>query len=183
LNDQKVYPPTESGTLKTWVAVGGSGASVVRAARHGLPLMLAIIGGAPMQFLPFVELYQRALREYGQPALPVGAHCPGYIAATDEQAREEAWPHYAAMQNRIGRERGWHPMTREQYERTAGPEGALFIGAPRTVAAKIVRVARGLGLSRFDLKYSLGSLPHAQLMESIRLYATEVAPAVREQLG
>jgi alkanesulfonate monooxygenase SsuD/methylene tetrahydromethanopterin reductase-like flavin-dependent oxidoreductase (luciferase family) len=155
----------------------------MRAARHGLPLMLAIIGGAPLQFRPFVELYHRALQQLGKPALPVGAHCPGYIAATDEQAREEAWPHYAAMMERIGRERGWPPMTRAQFERTAGPEGALFVGAPQTVAAKIVRVAQGLGLSRFDLKYSTGTLPHEQLLTSIRLYATEVAPAVRAQLG
>ena len=183
LTDQKVYPPTESGSLTTWVAVGGSGESVVRAARHGLPLMLAIIGGAPMQFRQHVELYHRALQHFGMPAQPVGVHCPGYVAETDERAREEAWPHYAAMQARIGRERGWSPMTREQYERTAGPDGALFIGSPETVAAKIVKVAQGLGLSRFDLKYSLGTLPHERLMESIRLYGTEVAPLVREQLG
>ena len=145
--------------------------------------MLAIIGGAPMQFLPFVELYHRALQHFGKPELPVGAHCPGYLAATDEQAREEAWPHYAAMQARIGRERGWRPMTREQYERTVGPEGALFIGSPQTVATKIVKVVRGLGLSRFDLKYSLGTLPHEQLLNSIRLYGTDVAPLVREQLN
>ena len=183
LRNQKVYPPTESGALTTWVAVGGSGESVVRAARHGLRLMLAIIGGAPMQFQGHVDLYHRALQHFGKPELPVGVHCPGYVAETDEQAREEAWPHYAAMQQRIGRERGWSPMTREQYELTAGPDGALFIGSPRTVADKILRVARGLGLSRFDLKYSLGTLPHEQLMRCIRLYGTEVAPLVREQLA
>jgi probable LLM family oxidoreductase len=182
LSDQKVYPPTESGSLRTWVAVGGSPESIVRAARHGLPLMLAIIGGAPMHFRQHVDLYHQALRHFGKPQMPVGVHCPGYVAATDEQAREEAWSHYAAMHRRIGRERGWPPITREQFEGTAGPEGALFIGSPRTVAAKIARVASGLGLSRFDLKYSLGTLPHEQLMESIRLYGTEVAPLVREQL-
>lgn len=183
LNDQSVYPPVESGLLPAWVAVGGSPESVVRTARHGLPLMLAIIGGEPLRFRPFVDLYRRALREFGMPALPVGAHCPGYIAATDEQAREEAWPHYAAMMDRIGRERGWRPLRREQFEATAGPEGALFVGSPETVATKLVKVARALDLARFDLKYSLGTLPHAQLMNSIRLYATEVAPAVRAQLG
>lgn len=182
LRDQRVYPPVESGALSAWVAVGGSMESVVRAARYGLPLMLAIIGGRPLQFRPFVELYERALQHFEQPSLPIGAHCPGYIAATDEQAREQAWPHFRAMQDRIGRERGWPPMTRAQYEAGAGPEGALFIGAPASVATKIVRVARGLRLSRFDLKYSLGTLPHEQLMTSIRLYATEVAPRVREQL-
>jgi probable LLM family oxidoreductase len=183
LTDQLVYPPTESGSLTTWVAVGGSPQSVIRAAQYGLPLMLAIIGGAPLQFRQYVDLYHEALRHFDKPTLPVGVHSPGYIAATDRQALDEAWPHYAAMQNRIGRERGWRPMTREQYERAAGPDGALFIGSPQSVAEKIVTVASGLGLSRFDLKYSLGTLPHAQLMNSIRLYASEVAPVVRDQLG
>jgi alkanesulfonate monooxygenase SsuD/methylene tetrahydromethanopterin reductase-like flavin-dependent oxidoreductase (luciferase family) len=178
-----VYPPTESGALKTWVAVGGSPESVVRAARHGLPLMLAIIGGAPAQFRPLVELYHQALRHFGKSEQPVGVHSPGYVADTDERALDEAWPHHEAMMNRIGRERGWRPITREQFERTAGPHGALFIGSPRTVATKIVNVARELGVSRFDLKYSLGTLPHEQLLNSIRLYATQVAPLVREQLS
>ena len=183
LTDQRVYPPTESGSLTTWVAVGGSPESVVRAARHGLPLMLAIIGGAPAQFRPLVDLYHRALQHFGKPELPVGVHSPGYVAATDAQALDEAWEHYAAMQGRIGQERGWRPMTRQQYEQTAGPDGALFIGSPQTVATKIVKTARELGLSRFDLKYSLGTLPHERLMHGIRLYATEVAPSVRAQLG
>jgi alkanesulfonate monooxygenase SsuD/methylene tetrahydromethanopterin reductase-like flavin-dependent oxidoreductase (luciferase family) len=183
LTDQMVYPPTESGSLTTWVAVGGSPESVVRAARHGLPLMLAILGGAPAQFRPLVELYHRALKHFEKPEQPVGVHSPGYVAATDEQALDEAWPHYAAMQARIGRERGWRPMTREQYEQAAGPDGALFIGSPQTVATKIAKAARELNLSRFDLKYSLGTLPHEQLMNSIRLYGTEVASLVREQLS
>ena len=183
LTNQTVFPPTESGSLTTWVAVGGSAESVVRAARYGLPLMLAIIGGAPVQFRQHVELYQRALQHFDKSEQPVGVHSPGYVAATDAQAREEAWPHYAAMMGRIGRERGWSPLSREQFELAAGPDGALFIGSPQTVAAKIVQVARGLGLSRFDLKYSLGTLPHEQLMDSIRRYAREVAPLVREQLG
>src|SRR4051812_26044615 len=183
LTDQMVYPPTESGSLTTWVAVGGSPESVVRAARHGLPLMLAIIRGAPAQFRPLVDLYHRALAHYDQREQPVGVHSPGYVAATDERARDEAWPHYAAMQARIGAERGWRPMTREQFERGSGPDGAIFVGSPETVAAKIVRVTRELGLSRFDLKYSLGTLPHEQLMEGIRLYGSEVAPLVRAELG
>ena len=183
LTDQAVYPPTESGSLRTWVAVGGSPESVVRAARHGLPLMLAIIGGAPAQFRPLVDLYHRALAHFGQPELPVGVHSPGYVAATDQQALDELWPHYQTIMNRIGRERGWSPSTREQFERTAGPDGALFVGSPETVATKITKVARELGLSRFDLKYSMGTLPHEQLMNSIRLYGSEVAPQVRAQLG
>jgi alkanesulfonate monooxygenase SsuD/methylene tetrahydromethanopterin reductase-like flavin-dependent oxidoreductase (luciferase family) len=183
LSDQRVYPPTASGSLPAWVAVGGSPSSVVRAARHGLPLMLAIIGGEPLRFLPLVDLYHRALREFDKAELPVGAHCPGYIADTDAQARDEAWPHYAAMHERIGRERGWTPMRREQFEAQAGPDGALFVGSPETVAAKMVRVVNGLGLSRFDLKYSLGTLPHERLLNCIRLYGTEVAPRVREAVA
>jgi probable LLM family oxidoreductase len=183
LTDQRVYPQIESGSLKTWVAVGGSPESVVRAARHGLPLMLAIIGGAPAQFRPLVDLYHRALAHYGQPAQPVGVHSPGYVAATDQQALDEVWPHYEAIMNRIGRERGWRPITRAQFEHGAGPNGALFVGSPETVATKIAKTAQELGLSRFDLKYSLGTLPHERLMESVRLYGAEVAPLVRAKLG
>jgi probable LLM family oxidoreductase len=183
LKNQAVYPPTESGSLRTWVGVGGTPESVVRAARYGLPLMLAIIGGSPLAFAPLVDLYHRALAQFGLEKQPVGAHSPGYIAATDEQARDEMWPHYAAMQARIGRERGWAPMTRAQFDRTAGPDGALFVGSPETVAAKIVAVAKGLGLSRFHLKYSAGTLPHAKMMSTIELYGTRVAPLVHAALG
>ena len=183
LKDQRVFPPTESGTLKTWIGVGGSPQSVVRAARHGLPLMLAIIGGEPLRFAPYVELYHRALQQMGQPPQPVGVHSPGHVADTDEQARDEFWPHYAAMHARIGRERGWGPMTRAQFDAGAGPDGALFVGSPQSVAAKIVTVARALGLARFDLKYSAGTLPHDRLMRTIELYGTKVAPQVREQLA
>jgi probable LLM family oxidoreductase len=182
LTDQAVYPPTGSGSLRTWVGVGGSPQSVVRTASYGLPLMLAIIGGEPRQFAPMVDLYQRALTQFGIDERPVGAHSPGYVAATDEQAREELWPHYAAMQERIGKERGWGPMTRDQFEHTAGPDGALFVGSPETVATKIVKVASELGLSRFDLKYSVGTLSHEKLMTSIELYGGQVAPMVRERM-
>lgn len=182
LSDQSVYPPTASGSLPTWVGVGGSPESVVRAAGHGLSLMLAIIGGEPRSFAPLVELYHRALAHHGHGARPVGVHAPGYVAATDEQAREELWPHYAAMHGRIGRERGWPPVTRQQFERSAGPDGALFVGSPATVATKVVTVAQALGLSRFDLKYSIGTLSHEHLMRCIELYGTEVAPLVRRAL-
>lgn len=182
LKDQRVYPPTASGHLRTWVGVGGTPRSVVRAAHHGLPLMLAIIGGDPLAFRPFVDLYHRALAESGRGPLPVGVHSPGHVAPTDEQAREELWPHYAAMHTRIGRERGWAPLSRAAFEQMAGPTGALCVGAPATVAAKIVRTARALGIQRFDLKYSAGTLPHGTMMRSIELYATEVVPLVREQM-
>ncbi|HMF59572.1 MAG TPA: LLM class flavin-dependent oxidoreductase, partial [Vicinamibacterales bacterium] len=162
-----IHPPIENGTLKTWVGVGGSPESVVRAARYGLPLTLAIIGGSPVRFRPFVDLYRQALEKLGQPVLPVAVHSPGHVGATDEQAMNELWPHYETMINRIGGERGWPPATRAQFEREAGPDGALCVGSPETVAAKIVQTARALGLSRFNLKYSAGTLPHAALMKSI----------------
>ena len=183
LRDQHVHPKTESGRLRTWVGVGGNPESVVRAARHGLPLMLAIIGGQPMRFAPLVALYHRSLDELGQQAgQPVGVHSPGHVADTDAQAADELWPHYSAMHTRIGRERGWPPMSRAQFDASAGPEGALYVGAPDTVARKILRTVRGLGLSRFDLKYSNGSMPHDLLMHSVELYGSKVVPMVKEQL-
>jgi alkanesulfonate monooxygenase SsuD/methylene tetrahydromethanopterin reductase-like flavin-dependent oxidoreductase (luciferase family) len=175
-----IHPPIENGRLKTWIGVGGSPESVVRAARYGLPLTLAIIGGSPVRFRPFVELYRQALEKLGQPELPVAVHSPGHVATTDEQARNELWPHYETMINRIGGERGWPPATRAQFEREAGPDGALCVGSPATVASKIARTSRALGLSRFNLKYSAGTLPHAALMKSIELIGTEVAPRVRD---
>ncbi len=183
LKDQRVYPPTASGKLTTWIGVGGTPASVVRAAQYGLPLMIAIIGGDPLAFAPFVDLYHRALAQYGKAPLPVGAHSPGYVAETDAQAREELWPHYAAMHTRIGAERGWPPLTRAAFEQLAGPNGALCVGAPETVAQKIARTAKALRLTRFDMKYSAGTLPHPLMLRSIELYGTQVVPRVRELLA
>jgi probable LLM family oxidoreductase len=175
-----IYPVMETGTLKTWIGVGGSPDSVVRAARYGLPLTLAIIGGNPARFLPFVELYRESLGRFGQPTQPIAVHSPGHVAATDQQAKEEVWPHYEAMMTRIGAERGWPPTTREHFEREAGPNGALCVGSPETVAAKIAGTVRLLGLSRFNMKYSSGTLPHDALMKSIELFGTRVATRVRE---
>jgi probable LLM family oxidoreductase len=175
-----IHPPIERGTLRTWVGVGGTPESVVRAARYRLPLTLAIIGGNPTRFGAFVDLYRRALEALGQQMLPIAVHSPGHVAKSDEQAKNELWPHYEAMINRIGGERGWLPATRAQFDREAGPDGALYVGSPQTVASKIVRTARALGLSRFNLKYSAGTLPHDALMKSIELIGTEVAPRVRE---
>ncbi|MEU9886895.1 LLM class flavin-dependent oxidoreductase [Sphaerisporangium sp. NPDC051011] len=182
LTDQHVYPKTESGRLRTWVGVGGSPESVVRAARYQMPLMLAIIGGQPERFAPYVDLYHRALAELEVPRLPVGVHSPGHIAESDAEAREELWPHYKAMHDRIGRERGWGPTTRARFEAEAD-EGALYVGSPETVAAKIAKTVRGLGVDRFELKYSSGTLPHESLMTTIRLYGEEVIPRVRKLLS
>jgi len=182
LTQQMVYPRIESGRLAAWVGVGGSPESVVRAARHGLPLTLAIIGGNPVRFRPYVDLYLESLKQFGQPLQPIAVHSPGHVAETDAQARDDMWPHYQAMMTRIGAERGWPPMTRDHFEREAGPHGALCIGSPDTVAAKIANTVTLLGISRFDMKYSAGTLPHEKLMTSIELFGTKVMPLVRERL-
>lgn len=183
LQRQQVYPTTESGRLTTWVGVGGSPQSVVRAARHELPLMIAIIGGNSVRFRPFVDLYHRVLDESGSPRLPVGVHSPGHIAPTDEEAKEQLYPHLKKMRDRIGAERGWSPMTPGEFEAMAAPGGSLYVGSPETVAAKIAATATALDLSRFDLKYSHGTLPQPAMMRSIELYGTEVIPRVRELLA
>ena len=182
LKNQSVYPPVERPPLKAWIGVGGSPESVVRAAHYDLPLMLAIIGGDPKRFAPYVELYHRAFREFGRSAKPIGVHSPGYVADSDEQAREELWPEYKEMRDRIGRERGWPPMGREEFLREA-EHGSLYVGSPETVARKIAATVKALGISRFQLKYSTGHLPHEKLMRNIELYATKVAPMVRDMLA
>jgi len=156
---------------------------VVRAAHYGLPLMLAIIGGDPERFAPYAELYRRALQEFGSAPLPVGIHSPGYVADSDDQAREELWPYFKEQRDRIGAQRGWPPMTRAQFEHEASAHGSLYVGSPETVAAKIARTASVLGADRFDLKYSAGRLPHANLMHSIELYGSKVIPMVRQHLA
>jgi len=182
LDNQEVYPKSHSGSMRTWVGVGGSPESVVRAAGYGFPLMLAIIGGAPERFVPYVELYHRALDQLGKPVQPIGVHSPGHIAQTDEQAIEELWPHYEASFGRIGRERGWAPMTKEHYLNEVH-HGALFVGSPETVARKIARAVSALGLTRFDLKYATGPMPHETLLDGIELYGTTVIPMVRDMLA
>jgi alkanesulfonate monooxygenase SsuD/methylene tetrahydromethanopterin reductase-like flavin-dependent oxidoreductase (luciferase family) len=181
LAGKRVYPPTEHGRLVTWVGVGGSPESVVRAARYGMRLTLAIIGGDPRRFAPYVDLYHRALAQLGLEPLPVAVHSPGYIAETDAKAREELWPAYREMRNRIGAERGWGPTSRAEFEREI-EAGSLYVGSPDTVARKIAATARALGLSRFDMKYSSGPLTHAAMMRSVELYGREVMPRVRELL-
>jgi len=182
LKNQRVFPPLEGGPLKTWIGVGGSPESVVRAAHYDLPLMLAIIGGDPRRFLPYVDLYRRAYEQMGQPAKEIGLHSHGYVADSDAQARDELFPHHKAMRDRIGAERGWPPATRAHFDQEADT-GSLYVGAPETVARRIAATAKALGIGRFDMKYSAGTLPHARLMRSIELYGTKVIPMVREMVG
>lgn len=182
LSNQEVYPKTERGAIPLRVGVGGSPESVIRAARLGIPMALAIIGGDPARFAPFSRLYKESLQKLGQPELPVSIHSPGHIADTDEQAIEEQWPHYEAMFGRIGRERGWGPTTKAHYLQEV-QHGSMYVGSVETVAQKIAYAVRAVGASRFDLKYANGPMPHLKLMHGLELYATKVIPRVRELLA
>ncbi len=182
LDGVRVFPPVERPPLSAWVGVGGSPESVVRAARYRFPLTLAIIGGDPARFAPYVELYHRALAQFDSEALPVGVHSPGHMAETDAKAREELWPAYEVMRNRIGAERGWPPTNRAEFDREVAA-GSLYVGSPETVARKIAATVRALGASRFDLKYSNGTLRHELMLRSIELYGREVIPRVRRLLA
>jgi probable LLM family oxidoreductase len=182
LENADVYPKTESG-LKAWVGVGGTPESVVRTARYGYGLMLAIIGGPSHRFRPFVDLYHRSLDSFGRDRLPVGVHSPGHIAETDQQAWDEAYPGFESMNNTIGRERGWPPYNRLRFQHDVGPEGALYVGSPETVARKIADTVRTLGAERFDMKFSTGTLSHTKMLRSIELFGTRVAPIVHDLLA
>lgn len=182
LTNQEIYPKTERGHIPLRVGVGGTPESVVRAARIGAQLALAIIGGDPARFAPFTGLYHDALKEFGKPILPVSIHSPGHISETDEAAIEEQWPHYFSMFGRIGRERGWGPTTKEHYLNEVH-HGSLYVGSPETVAKKIAYAIKSVGASRFDFKYSNGPMPHSKLIKSIELYATRVIPRVKELLS
>ena len=183
LADVDVFPKTEGGRMRAWVAVGGSPQSVVRAAHYGFGLQLAIIGGPAVRFKPFVDLYHRALSEFGgDTSLPVAVHSPGHIADTDEEAIAQLYPHFKANRDRIGADRGWGAMSRDEYDNEV-EHGALYVGSPETVARKIAATVTELGIQRFDLKYASGPMPHEQLMRSIELYATRVVPLVKDMLA
>jgi probable LLM family oxidoreductase len=177
-----VYPKTESGRLNTWVGVGGSPQSVVRTARYGLPLMLAIIGGPAQRFAPYVELYRRAAEQFGTTAHPVGMHSPGFIADTDDEAREVFWPRYRVMRDRIGALRGWPPIRRAEFDAEV-ERGSLYIGSPETVARRIAGAVRDLGVGRFDLIYTAGSQPVSARLRAVELYGAKVVPMVRDLLA
>ncbi|CAN5458948.1 LLM class flavin-dependent oxidoreductase [soil metagenome] len=182
LTEQNVYPRTEKGHIPTWIGVGGSPESVVRAASYGLPLVLAIIGGDPARFAPYVDLYHRALAQMEKPDLPIAVHSPGFIADTDELAAEQYWPHHRVMRDRIGAERGWPPSTQDEFANEIA-HGSLYLGSPETVAKKLANTITTLGIQRFDLKYSAGTLPHELSMHSIELYGSNVVPMVKDMLA
>ncbi|MAL07459.1 MAG: LLM class flavin-dependent oxidoreductase [Microbacterium sp.] len=182
LTDADVFPKTET-PIPTWIGVGGSPESVVRTARYGFGLLLAIIGGSPARFRPYVDLFHRSTASFGHGALPVGVHSPGHIADTDEEAWEQLYPAMEYNRNAIGRERGWPPYSRAQFAHDVSPEGAIYAGSPERVAQKIADAVRTLDLDRFDLKFSNGTLSHARMLRSIELYGTVVVPRVRELLA
>jgi probable LLM family oxidoreductase len=182
LENQQVFPPLGPEGMTVWVGVGGSPESVVRVVRQDLQLMLAIIGGDSARFAPYIDLYHRACAQLGRPVRPVGVHSPGFVAETDEKAQEILWPHYAEMFGRIGRERSWPPVTKDKFIAEV-QHGALYVGSPDTVARKIAKTVQGLGIQRFDMKYSTGPVPHSNLMSCIRLYGEKVIPMVQDMLA
>jgi probable LLM family oxidoreductase len=184
IDDRGVYPRPLQEPLPVWIAVGGNPESAYRAGALGLPMALAIIGGLPERFVPFAEIHHRAAREAGHdpvPALSINSH--GYVAETSQQASDDAWPPFATMMNRIGRERGWPPMVRQDFDASTTLRGANFVGSPQQVVEKILFQHELFGHERFLVQFSVGTLPHEKVMRSIELFATEVAPAVRAALA
>ncbi len=182
LTNQEVYPKTEGKNIRLRVGVGGSPDSVIRAARLGIPMALAIIGGDPARFAPYAKLFRDSLEKFGRDLLPMSIHSPGHVAETDDEAFETQWPNYAISFGRIGRERGWGPMSIDHFIQEVN-HGSLYVGSPETVAKKIVHAIESVGVQRFDLKYVTGPTPHEQAMKSIELYATEVVPRVKKLLA
>lgn len=182
IDGRGVYPRPVQDPLPVWLAVGGTPQSVIRAGALGLPLVIAIIGGQPARFRPFVDLYRRAAAEVGNPdadSLPIAINAHGFVAESSQKAIEAFFPSYAEAMSRIGRERGWPPITREQFLAATAPEGNLFVGSPQQVTEKILALHELFENDRFLIQFSVGRQPHAELMRSIELFGTEVAPALR----
>jgi probable LLM family oxidoreductase len=183
IDDRGVYPRPLQDPLPIWVAVGGSPESALRAGALGLPMALAIIGGLPERFVPFAELHRRAGEEAGHGRLRLSLNSHGYIAETAREALDDSYPYVAAMMDRIGRERGWPPHTRTDYEAAATRRGSNFVGTPEQIVEKILFQHELFEHDRFLVQFSVGTMPHAKIMRSIELFGTEVAPAVRRELA
>ena len=185
LENAGIYPRPYQQKIPVWIAVGGTPASVVRAGSLNLPLTIAILGGSPMHFTQLVELYrtsaQRAGHDPAQLQLAINQHM--YIADSSEQAADEFWPTYSKLMNKVGRERGWSPITREQFEYMRSPQGSLLVGSAQEVADKIIAEHGLFKNTRFLAQIIAGDIPHEKLLHSIRLLGTEVAPLVRETVG
>lgn len=183
IDGRGVYPRPSQEELPIWLAAGGNPGSAVRAGKLGLPLALAIIGGNPAQFAPFVDLYRRTAEAHGHRRMPVGINSHGLIADTSQAAADEAFIPFKTMMDRIGRERGWPPMTREQFDASRTLHGANLIGSPQEVTEKILHQHEIFGQDRFLLQFTVGTLPHEKVLRSIELFGTEVAPAVRAEVA
>ena len=185
IENRGVYPRPVQDPLPVWIAVGGTPQSAARAGILGLPLALAIIGGQPARFAPLIELYRRAATDVGNAgdSLPVSINSHTFVADTSQKAADIFYPGYAETMTRIGRERGWPPLTREQFEAGRGPGGHLLVGSPQEVTEKILEQYEIFGHDRFLAQLSVGPMPHAELMRSIELLGTEVAPAVRAEVA
>jgi probable LLM family oxidoreductase len=182
INDLGVYPRPYQPELPIWVAVGGTPQSVVRAATYGLPLAMAIIGGSPDNFAPLAQLYRTNYQKAGhdEQKLQLAVHSHGYIAETSQQAADEFYPSYNHVMTQLGKERGWQPMTRQAFDHMRSKRGALLVGSPQEVTEKILYEQELLGLTRFLLHISVGTMPHDKVMKAIELLGTQVAPAVRK---
>jgi probable LLM family oxidoreductase len=183
IDDRGVYPRPLQDPLPVWVAVGGSPESALRAGALGLPMALAIIGGLPERFVPFVDLHRRAGEESGHGRLPLGINSHGYVASDAKEALDDSYPYVAAMMDRIGRERGWPPHTRGDYDTAATLRGANFVGNPEQIVEKILYQHGLFGHDRFLVQFSVGTMPHEKIMRSIELFGSEVAPVVRRELA
>jgi alkanesulfonate monooxygenase SsuD/methylene tetrahydromethanopterin reductase-like flavin-dependent oxidoreductase (luciferase family) len=186
LTGQSIYPRPVQNPLPIWMGVGGTPASFARAGVLGLPLMVAIIGGEPHRFRPHIELYREAGRRAGHSPeqLRVGLHCIGFLADTTQQAADDFFPGYAHTFTEIGKERGWPPTTRAQFDATRGPKGALIIGDAETVTEKILYINEALGgVSRITFQMGVSTLPHSKMMHAIEILGHSVAPLVGEELS
>jgi probable LLM family oxidoreductase len=183
IEDRGVYPRPVQDPLPVWIAVGGTPESVVRAGSLGLPMALAIIGGQPSRFAPFAELHRRSAEQAGHPRPKLSINSHGFIADTTQQALDEAFPAHKTVMDKIGRERGWAPMSRAQFDAGAALDGANVIGSPEQVIEKILFQHSIFRHDRFLLQLSVGTLPHASILKAIELYGTVVAPAVRARVG
>jgi len=185
INNLGIYPRPVQNPLPVWIGSGGNTESVIRAGLLGLPLVLAIIGGSPLQFAPLVKLYKKAAAQAGHDVskLPVASHSHGFIAEDNQQAADMFFPSTQASMNVIGRERGWGQYTRASYDAARRFEGALYVGDPETVAEKIIHLRKQVGITRFMLHVPLGTMPHKDVMRAIELLGTQVAPIVRSEIS
>ncbi len=185
LEDQGIYPRPVQDLLPVWIGVGGTPKSVARAGYLGLPLTIAILSGQPESFVPHVDLYRRAAEQGGHDpsTLPIAINTHGYVAATSKQAGDELYPAYAPMMQRIGRERGWPPLTREAFDAQRAGTGALGVGSPEQLVEKILHQHELFGNTRYMAQFSLGGMPHELVLKATEIFGTQVAPEVRKEVA